>query len=615
MKKRILSLISALLVLVMLASLLASCGDGAEGTDGNDTTHPAQNAGGEQTGNEDDVLPVILSLVASGSSDYKIIVPEESGEKLLGAMHNLRAALEDYTGAKLTYDRDTLMRGETADPNAKEILIGATNRPESAQEAEGLKVSEYKISAVGNKLVMVGFGEVESISAVNYFVDKFIKSNSTLKYGLKDGSLTFTNAENYHRLSEYYIKSIKLNGTDLFKAQIVIPKGGTIENFYAIQLNKHLGTYYGQILPIVTDETAKGACEVRIGLTNRSQTKLEKDECKISVGADYIEIAAGSFYAFPAVGDSMRYDIFKSTMADIELKDGDSWTPKATLSSNLEAKGDLRIIYHNVWGYLNADGSNPVANRAQMGIEVYKQYDADILCFQEFASTYRNEATVWLNAHYKEICYSSQGGTGNPIFYDDDRFDVLAQGYEKARNGDKGTTWAVFKDTTTGKIFGVTNSHFAANTNAGDDPVIGNEYRVQDAKAALSAVEKIKATEGVPSDVVVFTGGDFNAAKGSDPINTVMGGTAITGTLQNTRDLSKIECTISAHHDAYTYDETYGIYNLPLETSTPADSAIDYIMVSGGISGIEVERYDIIKDRLTSSVSDHCPQLLDIAFK
>ena len=111
---------------------------------------------------------------------------------------------------------------------------------------------------------------------------------------------------------------------------------------------------------------------------------------------------------------------------------------------------------------------------------------------------------------------------------------LLECGYKTARPGDKGTTWSVFEiKRSGGKTFAVMNSHFAADSNAPNhDPVMGNVYRTEDAKTLVQVVEMTKQRyPGIP----IFTGGDYNAALGSDPINAAQAGglVCIRDTLQD----------------------------------------------------------------------------------
>lgn len=61
------------------------------------------------------------------------------------------------------------------DPNAYEILIGATGRKESAELAEGIAATEFRVKVIGKKIVVVGGNDLaisrgvsELLKAINY---------------------------------------------------------------------------------------------------------------------------------------------------------------------------------------------------------------------------------------------------------------------------------------------------------------------------------------------------------------------------------------------------------------------------------------------------------------
>ena len=246
-----------------------------------------------------------------------------------------------------------------------------------------------------------------------------------------------------------------------------------------------------------------------------------------------------------------------------------------------------------------------MANRSELLIPVYQSCFPDVLCLQEAGPYYRAGSSAmlaWLGEHYTEICYAAEGGSGNPVFYDPQVLEAVESGYVKSRNGDKGTTWAVFRQISTGSLFTVTNSHFAADTNAGGNAGLGNTYRVQDAEAAVRAGEAILQKYG---EIPVFSGGDFNCMTGSDPYQAFLN-----AGYENVRDLAQESDSRSPYHGSFAYDAGFGIY--PLQTSLPyrAELAIDHIMATG--KAAEIACYRVLSDALALTGSDHAPHLIDI---
>lgn len=68
------------------------------------------------------------------------------------------------------------VREETYEIEGKEILVGLTNRKESHLVHETLKKDEYAIKVVGEKLVIVGYDDYATASAVETFVNTYLSS-------------------------------------------------------------------------------------------------------------------------------------------------------------------------------------------------------------------------------------------------------------------------------------------------------------------------------------------------------------------------------------------------------------------------------------------------------
>lgn len=552
----------------------------------------------------------LLALTQDGTTEYTIIHPEECSDTLMQAVRKLISAIKNYTGAIIKTQGDLLARGEEPDSSAKEILVGLTNRSESMANISGdMKSGDYVICVEGNKLVIGGIDDVSTADAVEYFIKKFIKSNQDLSYGSKNGTLTFSSADNLSKEADKLIDSIKINSIDISKYKIVVPTDGYIVKYIGQLFADYITTFNGAMLEVVTDSEGISDYEIRIGNTSRTETEVSDGKYSIKVTASGLEAVSDSVFGYTEILDTLKYSIFKCNVSEISLNNGDEWTGDDGAPSDLLKNGYIRIMYHNVWGYLNADGSNPVANRSDIATEIYAAYNPDILCFEETSSGFRSNSSVLFNYlsanYYSEICYSNEGGIGNPIFYNTNVLKLLESGYAKSRKGDKGTTWAVFEVISSGEIFGVTNSHFAADTNAGDDAVLGNTYRVEDAETLVGAVETIKTKyEGI----MILCGGDYNCNESSDPYKTL-----IDAGLINVRDSAEQSSTVTPYHGSFEYDVKNGYYDLQsAAVEGTSENAIDHIMTSG--SGIKINRYSVLTDSISATTSDHCPHFVDVVF-
>lgn len=154
-------------ILVLSAALLMSmaltaCGSKSEF---HDTIVGADDAGSttETTAavRDNTAKDTKLHLV-NGEHTYTIIYDKDMSKNAVSACKELN----EYLGGNLTLANDE----KEASFGEYEILLGATNRPESTEQAEGLGMFDYSITIQNEKLVVVGGSEDAFINAITYLV-------------------------------------------------------------------------------------------------------------------------------------------------------------------------------------------------------------------------------------------------------------------------------------------------------------------------------------------------------------------------------------------------------------------------------------------------------------
>ncbi len=126
-----------------------------------------------ETEPETEPIPTTVALLnESGESIYRIVRPDEGTDGEIQIGIGFKKSLKELTGADFSLTTDFLMPNETAEKIADvfEILIGATNRPESAQAREGLTADEYVIRVVGTKIVIAGGSDLMTARAAEAFL-------------------------------------------------------------------------------------------------------------------------------------------------------------------------------------------------------------------------------------------------------------------------------------------------------------------------------------------------------------------------------------------------------------------------------------------------------------
>lgn len=66
------------------------------------------------------------------------------------------------------------VRNEYYEVEGKEILVGMTNRKESKEVHDTLSKDEFKIKAIGEKLVIIGYDEYSTSAAVEHFIETYL---------------------------------------------------------------------------------------------------------------------------------------------------------------------------------------------------------------------------------------------------------------------------------------------------------------------------------------------------------------------------------------------------------------------------------------------------------
>ena len=122
------------------------------------------------------------------ANEYSIVCGQKTSDRVWNASNLLSKKLEELSGVKLKVTSDE----KTPDKSGKEILIGSTDRPESA--VDGIGYMDYVIRITENKIVLFGGSPLATQSAAEKFLSL-----------IKDGTIStldggFEYKSNYHEL-------------------------------------------------------------------------------------------------------------------------------------------------------------------------------------------------------------------------------------------------------------------------------------------------------------------------------------------------------------------------------------------------------------------------------
>ena len=219
-----------LAVFLSFCFLFSACGEDTPAqttTEQNDTTAPLTDPVPEK---------LVIASKAVGKTDYWIVIAKEANSELNSAALDLRTACFSETDCMLWVKRDA-----NEEPRECEILLGETNRPESAQAAEGLAPNQYRIVLIGKKLVVAGGSRSAVLAAVSllnrdYFAECGEEASVPVGLDLR-GEIDLRSVTDL--VAGWNAMTFEAeNGVDLLY-QIWLPKGYSAEKEYPCILYMH----------------------------------------------------------------------------------------------------------------------------------------------------------------------------------------------------------------------------------------------------------------------------------------------------------------------------------------------------------------------------------------
>ncbi|MBE6640091.1 MAG: hypothetical protein E7619_00745 [Ruminococcaceae bacterium] len=128
-------------------------------------------------GTEASATPLELTIVnASGKTDYRIIIAEDASNRVRNAVGDLRSHFAGAFSAPIYMKEDA-----STEETETEILIGNTNRKESAEAVSRLEENTYSITAQGKKIVIAATSEEGLESAIKLFTELYLKGARGIK--------------------------------------------------------------------------------------------------------------------------------------------------------------------------------------------------------------------------------------------------------------------------------------------------------------------------------------------------------------------------------------------------------------------------------------------------
>ena len=327
--KRFLALVLSLL---FVASAFVGCNTGSS-----DNT-------GDTTAAEDTVVttppPVNVEISPENIGDYTIIRSEGASEALRTAVATFRTDLGQAIGKNPKISDDWVKDVASLPESAKEIVVGATNRPDSDELSQLICERDFAIIYRNERIYILGGSDDKTIEGLEYFLTTYVDSSAQ--------KITVTDQLAYFSKHEYPVAKIEVNGVNLRDYTIVIPdKADLFTAYAALNLSDYVQANAGYALPIVSDKTAATQYEILIGATNRSESKesvtLGADQYALFTKNDKIVCLGNSYMVGGGAGAFAQMITTDKTQAEIKI-DNLPTTAKAETFKTKTAKSAVLMI-------------------------------------------------------------------------------------------------------------------------------------------------------------------------------------------------------------------------------------------------------------------------------
>ena len=201
----------ALLVCFMM--LMTSCSD--------DLLDPVvTDPGAESPTAEKTELP--SSVLLSG---YKVVRSSKASKDMISASVKFKNTLEE-TMKDIGIGDDWYKSGETLPEKALEILVGETNRPETAEVMVDLLADDFAIKYFpeSGRIVVCGGSYEATLKAMEHFLE-FCFEDGGIEYGLS-----------YFSAGQYAVSECLLEGVPIGEYSLVIPANADADERYAAEM-------------------------------------------------------------------------------------------------------------------------------------------------------------------------------------------------------------------------------------------------------------------------------------------------------------------------------------------------------------------------------------------
>ena len=253
-------LLALLLCMIMIFSVVSCASDNSEETS-------SASDGSSNITLPSEVPAGYVSLAEHEKANYRIVYEDGLASTVTSKINKHLEEIKSKIGVIMESVSDKTL--PTSLDGMPEILIGETNRAESAETGAALRSGEYLIKFnKSTKNVVITAG---NISALGSAVDAFFKD------ALDTSKRYLSVAETYkkEKILDFPIQSVLIDGVPIQEYTVIYPKDADAVTKYAAQnLVDYLELNAGIKLNMSTDTKAESKYEILIGKTKRAASNI-----------------------------------------------------------------------------------------------------------------------------------------------------------------------------------------------------------------------------------------------------------------------------------------------------------------------------------------------------
>lgn len=335
---KILKRILAVCLVALLVFSFAACG-------GKDDKKTDGNVSGELTSVDEQTVinKADISFKNGDQSTYRIVRPYSADQKIFDGATDLFKFMKSNLGISPKNIGDDTEQGDAA-----EIIIGETNRPETAiakqlLRQKGGRAGNFLIASINSSIVVYGLSDDSTIEALDYFKQNIVKNETV------SGGINYVNT-----LSNNYSNITIGKNTDLIDYVIIKPYNNLsyITELEIEKLQKVFLEKYGYEVRDIKDEERRtaGAREIIIGSPMREGVEkiIEGDVVSIKVVGEKVYLNGGSTYAVAAA--VTEFTNMLKVEGNVTLNDSSSKrTDYETVAKTLDKKTDYVAVFRDAF--------------------------------------------------------------------------------------------------------------------------------------------------------------------------------------------------------------------------------------------------------------------------